>query len=184
MRAAAPARLSLLPVARAALLCSQSRLRHLLPSTLTQCMVQQLTTRSMSPSSRRESSAEMPRKLGVGMPKRRKTKVPVVEAVAAEAAATPAVTEAEEPPPASPNHKHKPSPARAPPPSPGAVKLKGLEAAAAKAARVLRRTASNQEKALCSKRTGAQLFFIFEGRGDQQGGWAAASAIRWRLTKC
>ena len=89
----------------------------------------------------------MPRKLGVGMPKRKKKKVQAAAAVATEPAAAPAAAVAEMPPPPSPKRRAAPSPARAPPPSPGAVKLKELEAAAAKAARVLRLTHSDEQKA-------------------------------------
>ena len=87
----------------------------------------------------------MPRKLGVGMPKRRKTKAPAVPTAAAEPVVVPAVAVTEEPPPESPKVKPTASPVRAPPTSPGAVKLKELEAASAKAARELR-TAQSLEK--------------------------------------
>ena len=80
----------------------------------------------------------MPRKLGVGMPKRKKSKVPAVPATAAAPAAAPAVAVAEEPPPASPKQRSATSQVCARPPSPGAVKQKLLKAAVRKAQEAVR----------------------------------------------
>ena len=74
----------------------------------------------------------MPRKQGVGMPKRRKKKVVRVEAGASVDTIEGEVAVAEEEPPASPIPTHNPSSTTAravPPPSPGAVKERVLKAA-------------------------------------------------------
>ena len=74
----------------------------------------------------------MPRKQGVGMPKRRKKKVVRVEAGASVDTIEGEVAVAEEEPPASPipTHNSSSTTARAvPPPSPGAVKERVLKAA-------------------------------------------------------
>ena len=80
----------------------------------------------------------MPRKLGVGMPKRKKSKVPAVPATAAAPAAAPAVAVAEEPASASSKRRSATSLVCAPPPSPGAVKQKLLKAAVRKAQEAVR----------------------------------------------
>ena len=74
----------------------------------------------------------MPRKQGVGMPKRKKKKVVRVEAGASVDTIEGEVAVAEEEPPASPipTHNSSSTTARAvPPPSPGAVKERVLKAA-------------------------------------------------------
>ena len=86
-------------------------------------------------------------KLGVGMPKRRKKKVLTLPIAATEPAVASAAAVTEKPPPASPEQQLKPSPTRAPPPSPGTLHLKELEAVAAKAARALRRTQTQEDRA-------------------------------------
>ena len=80
----------------------------------------------------------MPRKLGVGMPKRKKKKVEVAAAVATEPDTAPAAAVAEMPPPPLPKQRAATSLMRAPPPSPGAVKVRLLKAAVRKAQEVVR----------------------------------------------
>ena len=75
----------------------------------------------------------MPRKLGVGMPKRHKKKVQLAEPVEAVEASAGAVAVTEKDPPLSPIPTHNPSPTTAVPPSPSVRKQNVLEAAVRKA---------------------------------------------------
>ena len=80
----------------------------------------------------------MPRKLGVGMPKRNKKKVEPVATVAAGTVAAPAIAIAKKSPPNSPKVKPAASLMRAPPPSPRAEKERLLKAAVRKAQEAVR----------------------------------------------
>ena len=106
----------------------------------------------------------MPKKLGVGMPKRRKKKAVALAPAATEPAAASAVAVAKEPLPVSPQKKPAASPARAgcqtPPPSPGALKLKELEAASAKAARELRSARALEKQAEAKFHTMVQVRYF------------------------
>ena len=110
-------------------------------------MVQHPAPSSQHTKCRKVHNADMGPKLGVGMPKRRKKKVVAVQAAASEQAAANSVSMTEKPPPASPQLKPATLPKRAPPPSPGALKLKELDAAAAKAARELREAQASEQHA-------------------------------------
>ena len=98
----------------------------------------------------------MPRKLGVGMPKRKKKKVEVAAAVATEPDTAPAAAVAEMPPPPSPKQRAATSQMRAPPPSPGAVKQRLLKAAVRKAQEAVR------EASKCVKQSKAELRLAFK----------------------
>ena len=94
----------------------------------------------------------MPRKVGVGMPKRKKSKVPAVPAAAAAPAAAPVVTRTQEPPPESPKRRSATSLMRAPPPSPGAVKERLLKAAVQKAQKEVRNSSKCLKQSLAALR--------------------------------